>query len=824
MAKQDLTHLSSTQQTQLVDTLCNNQAVFILSPNELGKIHDVQADIVVTDPTPVRSPTYRYPEKAKEIISNMLEEMEEKDIIEPSTAAWLSPIVLVKKPNGSQRMCLDYRKVNTHLQVDIHPLPRLEKMVETAAGNKYYATLDMQDAYYQVELGEQSRDLTTFSDGVSLYRFKRLPFGLSCSPAIFSRVMGNMLTPLVKQGWVKNYLDDIILWAPSFSSLLKRLDTLFKHLSSHGVKLNVGKCHFGQPEVRFLGHIVSKDGCRPCPENVNAVVDMKPPSNIKEVRRFLGMCGFYRKHIKDYAKIAVPLTNLLRQKELFRWTPKCQQGFEQLKGSLTSAPVLIKPSMTTPFELHADASMDHVGAVLMQNQDGSLKPVGYFSKKLKPVEQRYSTTDREALAIVLACHRFHHFLWGVSFTIHADHQPLVSVFKRKTKSSRMNRWVVEMQDYRFRVEYRPGRKNLVADQLSRPVRLIYQHTIDSYLGLTKEQLQTKQVEEPRWAQLIAFLEGGPIPKRKYARTLITQFIIHEGLLYLSADKHDNSIQLKLVPQEMRKVALKLGHEKASGHLGRRKTIDCLESYFYWPSLRSDVNKYVKGCVTCQRHKEGRALQQPYQELPPVQRSLDRVSIDVTDMLSGSNGYRYVLTIIDHYSRYVKFLPMRTKSSEEVSKNFLSYLNDFGVPLSMIMDNGTEFTSTQFRELCKSHKINTGYTTPYHPQGNSISERMHRTMKTVLNLLCEGHPYHWPKYLGETQRVLNTAVHTTLGEQPHYVFFSRRAQGRCPAPFLLMRKMLTIRPWIRLTRLYNKPTSRWLVGTEEPQTERGEQNQ
>ena len=144
------------------------------------------------------------------------------------------------------------------------------------------------------------------------------------------------------------------------------------------------------------------------------------------------------------------------------WTPECQQGFEQLKGSLTSAPVLIKPSMTTPFELHTDASMDHVGAVLMQKQDGSLKPVGYFSKKLKPVEQRYSTTDREALAIVLVCHRFHHFLWGVFFTIHTDHQPLVSLFKRKTKSSHMNRWVVEMQDYRFRIEYRPGRKNLVA--------------------------------------------------------------------------------------------------------------------------------------------------------------------------------------------------------------------------------------------------------------------------------------------------------------------------------------------------------------------------
>ena len=220
--------------------------------------------------------------------------------------------------------------------------------MKTAVGNNYYTTLDIKDAYYQVELSEQSRDLTTFSDGVSLYRFKRLSFGLSCSPAIFSRIMGNMLTPLVKQGWVKNYLDDIIIWVASFSSLLKWLDTLFKHLSNHGAKLNAAKCHFSQPEVRFLGHLMSKDGCRSCPKNVSAVVDMNSPSNIKEVQRFLGMCGFYCKHIKDYAKIAVPLTNLLRQREPFMWTPECQKGFGELKSSLTSALVLIKPSMTTP--------------------------------------------------------------------------------------------------------------------------------------------------------------------------------------------------------------------------------------------------------------------------------------------------------------------------------------------------------------------------------------------------------------------------------------------------------------------------------------------
>ena len=774
--QQDWSHLSGDQQTELTEMLLKHHPVFIVEPNELGKFKDVQAHIVVSDPQPVRSPMYRYPEKAKAIISTMLEEMEEKDVIEPSTAAWLSPIVLVKKPDGSERMCLDYRKVNQHLQVDIHPLPRLEEMVESASGNRYYATLDMKEAYYQVELDEESRNLTTFSDGISLYRFKRLPFGLSCSPAVFSRIIGQVLAPLIKLGWVKSYLDDIVVYGPSYAALLKRLNELFTVLAKNGVKLNLKKCQFGQKEVHYLGHIISEEGCKPSPDNVRAVEAMKPPKNVKEVRRFLGMTGFYRKHVENYAKIAVPLTNLLKGKEHFRWTEECQQSFESLKVALTTAPVLAKAQITKQFELHTDASKDHIGAVLMQRDEAqNLRPIGYFSKKLKAVEQRYSTTDREALAVVMACRRFHHYLWGTSFTIHTDHQPLVSVFKRKTKSPRMNRWVVELQDYRFKIVYRPGRSNYVPDQLSRPVRRIVYEDEGDFLGLTKDEFRARQQDEPRWAELITYLEGGRLPKKRFPRALINQFMLHDELLYLSADNQDNSIQLKLVvPQDMRKEALKHGHVDVSGHLGRRKTIDALENMFYWPSLRSDVCKYVKECEPCQRYKESKGLQQKFHELPAVTKPLERISIDLTDMISGDNGYRYVLTVIDHYSRYVKYFKLRSKSTNEVSRNFVTYLNDFGVPQAVILDNGAEFTSTQFKDLCQIHKIKLGYITPYHPQGNSISERMHRTMKTVLKILCDGYPHQWPKYLGETQRVLNTAVHTTLGEQPHYVFFSRRA--------------------------------------------------
>ncbi len=239
--------------------------------------------------------------------------MEDRQIIEKSTSAWLSSIVLVNKPDGNKRMCLDYRHMNEHLATDIHPLPRLEELVDQAAGHNFYATLDMREAYFQILVDEDSRDLTAFSDGVTLYRFRSLPFELTCSPAIFSRHMAALLSPLLKEGWIKNYLDDLIIWAHDFPSLTQSLKKTFPLLKGNGVKLNMSKCEMAKNEVTFLGYKISKEGSQPDPKNVEAVLEMRPPTKVKEVKRFLGMTGFYRKHIPNHAKIVTPLTNLTRK-------------------------------------------------------------------------------------------------------------------------------------------------------------------------------------------------------------------------------------------------------------------------------------------------------------------------------------------------------------------------------------------------------------------------------------------------------------------------------------------------------------------------------
>ncbi len=251
-------HLTPSERAELEALILENYPLFILSEKELG---------LISGPL----------EQAKQIIADMLKDMEERGIIEPSTATWLSPTVLVNKPDGSKRMCLNYRQVNKHLATDIYPLPRLEELVDQAAGQQYYVTLDMREADFQLMLDEESRDLTTFIDGVTLYRFKGLPFGLNCSPAIFSRRMASLLAPLLRKGWMKNYLDDLIIFAPTFQELLTRLRELFTLLTSNGVKLNLSKCTFGLKEVTFLRHRISAEGSKPDPKNIEAVMKMKPP-------------------------------------------------------------------------------------------------------------------------------------------------------------------------------------------------------------------------------------------------------------------------------------------------------------------------------------------------------------------------------------------------------------------------------------------------------------------------------------------------------------------------------------------------------------------
>ena len=770
---QDWSHLSTEMRTTLKELVLAYPDLFIVGPEDLGLIKGEPAHIYVRDDVPCRTPSYRYPESAKAVISEMLDGMEAKGIIEPSTAAWLSPIVLVSKGDGSKRMCLDFRRVNEHLAADVHPLPRLDDLVNLASGHKYYATLDLKDAYYQIELDEESRDVTTFSDGVSLYRFKRLPFGLSCAPAVFSRKIANVLAPLLKEGWLKNYLDDIILFAPTYEILLTRLGSLFRLLSEYGIKLNLKKCELVKDHVKFLGHVVSEEGSLPDSSNLKAIEEMRAPKNVRDVRRFVGMCSFYRKFVPKFSQIVSPLTELTKSSVAFVWSDRCQAAFDNLKEQLRAPPVLASYNPELPLVLVTDASDTCVGGVLHQGQpSGELKPLGYFSKKMSPCETRYSVTDKEALGIVLSCRHFHQFLWGRRFTIWTDHQPLVTIFKRHTKSPRVTRWMLEMREYDFVTKYVMGKSNVVADQLSRPVRVITREPVGSFLGLEREDFVNKQRGDGTWEELVNYLNGGRIPGRKIPRENLEQFEVSEGVLYFVRQGRDGALKYCLVvPTELKGAALRKAHDD-KGHFGQWKSIKACEDQFYWPNLRGDCRKWVKECKSCQAYKAQTGLSTQYRELPSVTRPMQRIAIDLTDMHNGQDSNRYILTIIDHFSRYVKFYPLRSKVAGSIVEKLSGFIRDFGVPETLLLDNAMEFRGHEMRQWADAHGIVLLYTTPYHPQGNGVIERMHRTLKTVLGQLCQGYPHRWPSLVGKCQALMNGAVHSATGSTPFVAFFGR----------------------------------------------------
>ncbi len=329
------------------------------------------------------------------------------------------------------------------------------------------------------------------------------------------------------------------------------------------LKVNMSKCTFAQPEVKFLGQIVSEQGCRPDPADTKAIQNMKPPIYIKEGRRFLGMCSFYCKHVPQFALIATPLTNLTHSKVKFRRTNSCQQVFEKLKAILMDAPILVRADISKLFVVTTYASDTNIRGMLSQAQaDTSDQAVGYFSKT------RYSVTDKEALAVVLICRNFHHYLWGSRFTTDTDHQPLTSIYRKKTKSPRKSRWILEMREFNCKIHYVEGKYNYVTDSLSRPVVVTY-HTLEiTLLGYTREEMRTLQLAEAKWKEIIEYLEEGKVPHQSYPCSTFNQFVMWEKVLYYFITERDGSVYFCLVvPPSLKIQALEYAHTQA-GHQGQ----------------------------------------------------------------------------------------------------------------------------------------------------------------------------------------------------------------------------------------------------------------
>lgn len=459
---------------QLPVFLANNHSVFSLTEGERGETSLLTMDIDTRDAAPRKQPPRRMPFKVREEVARQLKNMQEDGVIQPSHSPWSSPVVMVRKKDGSHRFCVDYRGLNATTKADTFPLPRIDDLLDQLGGARHFSTLDLTSGFWQIPMEPRAREKTAFVTPHGLYEFLVMPFGLTNAPAVFQRLMQKVLeglNPEHGKQFVVAYLDDILVFSDTLQDHLVHLRKVIDRLKSANLKLKPAKCLFTPKEVEYLGHVITPNGLRPNPRITEAVQDFPTPKDVQAVRRFLGMSSYYRRFVSGFTKIAQPLHHLTAKDVPFQWSPDCEAAFTTLKGKLVSPPILVYPCFDKAFTLETDASVQGLGAVLSQKQaNGRLHPVAYASRALNPAEKNYCITELETLAVVWGVSHFHSYLYGGDVTIITDHSAVKQVLQSPNPTGKHARWWTRVYGRGIRsvtIVYRPGRENVSADALSR---------------------------------------------------------------------------------------------------------------------------------------------------------------------------------------------------------------------------------------------------------------------------------------------------------------------------------------------------------------------
>ena len=468
MFREGCENLSTEQASEFKTFLLNHQDTFAdpNMPAQRANIGEHRIDL--NDETPFKEPVRRVPIFKRDILDSEIEKLKNQGLIEKSTSPWSSPLVLVQKKDTTWRLCVDYRRLNAHIIKDAYPIPRIADDFDALSGSKWFTSFDLNMAYHQIPVRECDKEKTAFgTPRGGLYQYNVMPFGLCNAPATFQRVIEQALSGLQWHITVL-YLDDIIVYSHTFVEHLKNLKTVFDRLDSANLKLKAKKSKFFRKEVTFLGHVISEKGVKTDSSKTDTVNNWTTPTNVSELRSFLGLVSYYRRFIKDFAKIARCLHELTSKNKKWTWTQECDDAFCLLKSKLVSAPILGYPDVNGgTFILDTDASSDAIGAVLSQIQDGNERVIAYGSRTLSTAERNYCVTRKEMLALVFFVKHFKHYLLGREFTLRTDHGSLVWLHKFKDPDGQIARWLQQLAAFTFKIQHRPGKRHGNADSLSR---------------------------------------------------------------------------------------------------------------------------------------------------------------------------------------------------------------------------------------------------------------------------------------------------------------------------------------------------------------------
>lgn len=755
---QTVEHLKPGEKKELEKFI---EGVFRDMPEGIGCTNVVEHEIRTTSP-PIKQRHYPLSPVLQKQVNQELEQMLKEDIIEPSSSPWASPIVLVKKPDGKVRFCVNYKKLNEVSLPDAYPLPFVSATLDKLRNARFITTLDIKSAYWQILVAEASRPYTAFVVPTrGLFQFKRMPFGLHNAPATWQRFIDRVVGVDLEQ-YCYIYLDDICVCTPTFEKHLEVLKIIIQRIRTAGLTLNREKCQFCKPELKFLGYVVNAAGLLVDPEKVEAIIRIPTPKSVTEVRRIVGLASWYRRFIPNFSTIVSPLTSLLRKNVKFVWDVTCAEAFTKIKECLVSAPILTCPDFELPFCIQTDASDYGIAGVLTQMQDGHEKVICYLSRSLTKAERKYTVTEKECLAILYSVEKLRPYIECSHFTLITDHYSLKWLYSIKDPVGRIARWAVRLQQYDFEIVHRKGKDSVVPDALSRAVPAI---------GSLDTNMESKTPDI--WHQkMLRHVRSDP---EKYPLWRLEKDILYKRVQSKHSELRDIE-WLQVVPKDRRKEVIRQNHDPPTcGHLGISKTLGRISEKYYWPKLRADVARYIRNCEICLKSKPEQKKPNGlmFSQVPTVSRPWQLISIDIVGPLPRSmTGNSFILSVCDCFSKYVVLFALRKATSQNVARIIEDQvILVYGAPSKIISDNGVQFRSRQFKELLETYDIQSSFTAHYHPQCNPV-ERVHRVIKTMLVSYVSDNQRKWDTFLPKIAWAIRSAKHEVTGESPNFINFGR----------------------------------------------------
>ena len=820
------TCLSDQQKTAMGQLVMKYPGLFAAKGAPLGRTHLVEHHIDVGDARPVKQAPRRVPVHRTAVVDEALEDMVSAGVIAPSESPWSSPVVIVRKKDGSHRFCVDYRRLNSCTVKDAYPLPRIEDNLDALQGAKWFSSMDLASGYWQVAMAGEDKEKAAFATRYGLWEWNVMPFGLCNAPATFQRLMEKVLAGLQWKTAVV-YLDDVIVYGRTFEEHLERLEEVFQRLQAAGLKLKPSKCQFAQREVAFLGHRVTAEGVLTDDEKVQKVLDWPVPRTVTQVKGFLGLTSYYRRYIEGYAEIARPLNELTRKEVEYLWTEDCQKAFCRLQRALTEAPVLGYPQVSGgPYILDTDASQCSIGAVLSQLQEGAERVICYGSRTLDNAEKNYCTTRRELLAIVYFVEYYRHYLLGRHFTIRTDHGSLRWLMTIKEPSGQTARWMERIAVFDFEIQHRPGVKHGNADGMSRipcppgcrqcdkmineakiratigtqtGIGLSAIESLNRILGEDEEVIEgvnpispwetdnlvEVQREDPDIGMVMSWTER-PVWADVSAGSKTLKFLWAQfqklrrgerGLVWYGWTTEEGSTRWKLmVPAALRDLVLGQLHSSVgTGHFGLERSAAMIKrAPVYWVGMMRDMEEFCRNCDLCMRTKptlqRRRAAMVSYTAGEPFQ----RVGVDIMGPLPETvRGNKYILVLCDYFTRWVEAFPLVNHKAETVAETLVTQVfSRFGIPHQLHSDQGRDFLSNLFRQTCTLLGIDQTRTTPWRPQSNGLVERMNRTLGAMLRQHVNENQENWDTLVELCTMAYRSSVHSVTGYTPNYLLFGR----------------------------------------------------